>query len=152
MNRLFFFAAILLSFVAFTFAVNAEKGERGHEHEEGGQVGPDKGIMEASEQKGIKLSPEAEKNFELARVKVAEATITLPKKAIVTAMAEVNVFRYRGGFYKRIDFEFMNRSGDAVTIRSKDLKPGDEIVTRGLGFLRLAEIAAFGGAPEGHSH
>ncbi|MER2510999.1 MAG: hypothetical protein ABTQ25_01015 [Nitrosomonas ureae] len=122
------------------------------EHEESAQVGPDKGILEASESEGFKLSPEAEKNFELSRVKVSSDSVELPKSAIVTAVSEVNVFRYRNGFYKRIDFSEVNRSQGKIRIRSKDLKSGDEIVVHGLGFLRIAEIAAFGGAPEGHSH
>ena len=130
---------------------HADHDEHG-EHEEGAQVGPNKGILEASESEGIKLSPEAEKNFELSRIKVSGNTVEIPKIAVVTAVAEVNVFRYRNGFYKRIDFAQVGRSSASVTIQSKDLKPGDEIVIQGLGFLRLAEIAAFGGAPEGHSH
>ena len=128
------------------------KSDEHGEHEESAQVGPDKGILEASESEGFKLSPEAEKNFGLSRVKVSSESIELPKSAIVTAVAEVNVFRYRKGFYKRVDFSEVNRSQDKVRIRSKDIKPGDEIVVHGLGFLRIAEIAAFGGAPEGHSH
>ncbi len=128
------------------------KSDEHGEHEESAQVGPDKGILEASEMEGFKLSPEAEKNFGLSRVKVSSDSIELPRSAIVTAVAEVNVFRYRSGFYKRIDFSEVNRSQGKVRIRSKDIKPGDEIVVHGLGFLRIAEIAAFGGAPEGHSH
>lgn len=128
------------------------KSDEHGEHEESAQVGPDKGILEASESEGFKLSPEAEKNFGLSRVKVSSESIELPKSAIVTAVAEINVFRYRKGFYKRVDFSEVNRSQNKVRIRSKDIKPGDEIVVNGLGFLRIAEIAAFGGAPEGHSH
>lgn len=128
-----------------------EHGEH-DEHEESAQVGPDKGILEANETEGFKLSPEAEKNFELSRIRVSGGTVELPKRAIVTAVAEVNVFRYRSGFYKRIDFTEVGRSQDKIRILSKDMKPGDEIVIHGLGFLRIAEIAAFGGAPEGHSH
>ena len=122
------------------------------EHEENPQVGPGKGILEASEESGIKLSPEAEKNFEIARLKVSQESIEIPKSAIVRAVSEVNVFRYRNGFYKRIDFEQLSRAQNKIFIKSEDLKPGDEVVVSGLGFLRIAEIAAFGGAPKGHSH
>lgn len=130
----------------------ADGHEEHGEHEESAQVGPGKGILEASESEGIKLSPEAEKNFELARIKVSGGGIEIPKRAIVRAVAEVNVYRYRNGFYKRVDFAEVNRSADKIAIRSREIKPGDEIAIQGLGFLRLAEIAAFGGAPEGHSH
>jgi len=134
-------------------AAHDEHEHGGHgEHEENAQVGPNKGILEANETDGIKLSPEAEKNFEISRIKASGSPIELPQKAIVSAVSEINVYRYRNGFYKRIDFDEVARKSDKVTIRSKDIRAGDEIVTQGLGFLRLAEIAAFGGAPEGHSH
>lgn len=127
--------------------------EHAHGEEENPQVGPKKGILAASEEEGIKLSPEAEKNFEIQKFKVmANSAFEIPKEAVVTAGLEVNLYRYRAGFYKRIDFEQISRSGNKIQIRSKDLKSGDEIAITGLGFLRIAEIAAFGGAPEGHSH
>lgn len=128
------------------------KAEGHDEHEESSQVGPDKGILEANESQGFKLSPEAEKNFGLSRVKVTGTSVELPRHAIVTAVAEVNVFRYRSGYYKRIDYKEIGRSEDKISIQSEEIKPDDEIVVQGLGFLRIAEIAAFGGAPEGHSH
>lgn len=123
-----------------------------HDEEERSQVGPDKGILEASEDKGIKLSPEAEKNFEIEKIAFHAGQITLNLTAFVTAGVEINVFRFRDGFYKRIDFIKLSQTNNQITIASKDLVKGDYIVTRGLGFLRIAEIAAFGGAPEGHSH
>ncbi len=127
--------------------------EHAHGEEENPQVGPNKGILAASENEGIKLSPEAEKNFEIQKFKViANSAFEIPKEAVVTAGLEVNLYRYRAGFYKRVDFEQISRSGNKIQIRSKDLKSGDEIAITGLGFLRIAEIAAFGGAPEGHSH
>jgi hypothetical protein len=127
--------------------------EHAHGEEENPQVGPNKGILAASEDQGIKLSPEAEKNFEIQKFKItAASSFEIPKDAVVTAGLEVNLYRYRAGFYKRIDFDQLSRSGNKISIRSKDLKSGDEIAITGLGFLRIAEIAAFGGAPEGHSH
>lgn len=137
-----------------------EKDEHGHiedenhgHDEESSQVGPDKGILIASEEDGIKLSSEAENNFEIKRAKVLLTNVLeIPRTAIITAGTEVNIYRYRNGFYKRIDFETLQKANGRISIRSKELKIGDEIVISGLGFLRIAEIAAFGGAPEGHSH
>lgn len=133
---------------------HAKGDEHGDEHaEENSQVGADKGILEASEEKGIKLSPEAEKNFEVEKTAVSSSQpITISKKTIVTSGVEVNVYRYRDGFYKRIDFVQISKNENTVTISSKDLVKGDSIVTKGLGFILVAEIAAFGGAPEGHAH
>lgn len=128
-----------------------EEGEEGHE-EGNNQVGPTKGILEAEKGKGFKLSPEAEKNFEIQRIKVGAGQILVPKNAIVTSGEEINIFRLRGGFYSRIDFKEISKSGSSITIKSKDLMVGDEIVIKGIGFLRMTEIAAFDGAPAGHSH
>ncbi len=130
-----------------------KKGEDGEHAEANPQVGPDKGILEASEENGIKLSSEAEKNFEIERAAVGQnGRITLSTKSIVTAGDEINVYRYRDSFYKRVDFVRLEQTGGQVSISSTELKVGDFVVTKGLGFLRIAEIAAFGGAPEGHSH
>ena len=131
-----------------------EGDEHGHEHgEENAQVGPDKGILEASEDDGIKLSPEAEKNFDIEKFEVSNLNaISIDKSTLVTSGVETNVYRYRNGFYKRIDFKVLSKNGSYLTIASKDLSKGDAIVTKGLGFILIAEIAAFGGAPEGHSH
>ncbi|MBY0552978.1 hypothetical protein K2P97_00520 [bacterium] len=133
---------------------HGDHDDHGDEHgEENSQVGPDKGILEASEENGIKLSPEAEKNFDVEKTAVnSSQPITISKKTIVTSGVEVNVYRYRDGFYKRIDFVQISKNENTITISSKDLVRGDSIVTKGLGFILIAEIAAFGGAPEGHSH
>lgn len=131
-----------------------EEGDEHGEHgEENPQVGPDKGILEANEDDGIKLSPEAEKNFGIEKFEVFSLnSISIEKSALVTSGVETNLYRYRNGFYKRIDFTIVGKFGNKLTITSKDLSKGDSIVTRGLGFILTAEIAAFGGAPTGHSH
>jgi hypothetical protein len=120
---------------------DGEQEEHGHgnEHEHGEeenpQVGPNKGILEASESEGIKLGAEAEKNFEIKKIKISNiATQEIPKEAVVTAGIEINLYRYREGFYKRIDFVQVGKNGNKITIRSKDLKAGDEIAITGLGF------------------
>jgi Ni/Co efflux regulator RcnB len=139
---------------------HSEEGhEDSHDHSDGdhaeaesSQTGPEKGILAASADNGIKLSPEAEKHFEIRKMKVTTGTMEIPRSAVVTAGLEVNVFRFRDGYYKRIDFVQLKKSVRTITLQSRDLKVGDEVALTGLGFLRTAEIAAFGGAPEGHSH
>ncbi|MBC7456901.1 MAG: hypothetical protein H7235_01390 [Bdellovibrionaceae bacterium] len=135
---------ILSGFIAIS-NLNAEE-ETGHE--ENFQVGVGKGIVAASEDDGIKLSPQAEKNFEIQKV----TGNIIAKSALVKVGEEVNIYRYRDGFYKRIDFQIVKKVGDQIHIKSHDLKPSDQIVVQGMGFIRVAEIAAFGGAVSGHSH
>lgn len=119
-----------------------------HGHEENSQVGEGQGIVAASEKEGIKLSPEAEKNFEIQKI---TGNIIL-KSAIVKVGEEINLYRYRDGFYKRIDFSVVKKEGDKIHIQSPDLKSTDQIVVQGMGYIRIVEIAAFGGAVTGHSH
>jgi len=141
---------------------HSDEGGHGHGHghgededteEESGNVGPNKGILEANERSGFKLSPEAIKNFELKFMKLSgDGPWTLPKSAVVHSGEEVNLFRFRSGSFKRIDFKTLRKSGSDLTVDSDDLREGDEIVLVGTGFLRVAELAAFGGVAHGHSH
>lgn len=128
-------------------------GEEG-EHEEGGSaVGPEKGITEANEKDGFKLSPEALKNFGIKTVSAQPGVaLTLPRRAIFFGLKERNLFRVRNGFFKRIDFATVSKSKTEYTVKSSDLQPGDQVVIEGVGFLRIAELAATGGVGEGHSH
>jgi hypothetical protein len=138
-----------------------EKDDHGHatkesehgEEEGASNVGPDKGIIEASAENGIRLSPEALKNFEIRTLKITgNGPWPIPTSARLLAGEEVNIYRVRDGAFKRIDFTQAKKTPENMTINSTDLKSGDEIVISGIGFLRIAELAAFGGAPEGHSH
>ena len=130
-----------------------EGHEDSHESEGSSVVGPDKGILAANEKDGFKLSPEATKNFDIKTVPLSEGTSwVIPAAAISYSALEVNLYRFRNGSYKRIDFKTLSKDITSRRISSTDLKAGESIVTTGLGFLRVAEIAAFGGAPEGHSH
>jgi hypothetical protein len=123
------------------------------EESESSKVGPDKGILEVDEHEGFKLSPEALKNFDIKTQKLrGKGPWSLTKKAQVRTGEETNFFRVREGFFKRIDFQVVRKTNEEVFVDSKQLQDGDEIVVSGLGFLRIAELAAFGGAPEGHSH
>lgn len=132
---------------------HGDHDEVGEHEEENAQVGPEKGIIEANKEKGFKLSAEAEKNFEIKKIKLtSNSLIELPSAAVARSAMEVNLYRIREGFYKRIDFKYVKRSSDKIVVNSIDLKAGDEVAISGLGFLRISEIAAFDGAPEGHSH
>jgi hypothetical protein len=132
---------------------HSEEDEHGHKEEKNENIGPGKGIVSADEENGFQISPQAEKNFEIKRIKVASlAQIKIPKTAIVTAGMETNIYRYRNGYYRRVDFNVITKQEDGIHISSKELKPNDEIVVHGTGLLRIAELAAFGGAPESHSH
>lgn len=131
-----------------------EHGHEGGEHEEeNSSIGPDKGITIFSAADGFKLSPEAIKNFELLTVKLKNVEPwNIPTSAVLYSGEEINIYRLRNGFYKRIDFSMVSKNEKELKIRTSELKSGDEVVTQGVAFLRTAEIVATGGGPEGHSH
>lgn len=117
-------------------------------------VGADKGITAADEHDGIKLSVEATKNFAMKTQKLTSGVQIweVPSTAILVSGEEVNVYRLRDGFYKRVDFETVSKTAGKFKIKSKDLKGGDDVVISGLGFLRAAELSAFSSGDEGHGH
>jgi hypothetical protein len=101
----------------------------------------------------FQLSPEAVKNFELKTWKLqGRGPWPVSNRAIVHSGEETNLYRLRDGFFKRVDFQIVKKSDDRLFVASKDLREGDEIVVSGLGFLRIVELAAFGGVSESHSH
>lgn len=144
------FFLILIALTLNASFVHADQEAAVVSHE---SVGAGKGILEASPEDGIKLSPEALKNFALKTVPLKGlGPWTIGSSARLESLEEVNLYRKRNDFYRRIDFTILKRLPGQMTITSKELKAGDEVVIDGVGFLRLAELAAFGGAPESHSH
>lgn len=128
--------------------------EEDHGHEERNEkVGPDKGILEADEKKGIRLSEVAARNLGIkTQLLSGKGPWSLPVSARFESAEERNLFRLRNGFYRRVDYSQISKTDSLIVVKSSDLKEGDSIVVQGVGYLRIAEITAFGGAPEGHSH
>ncbi|MBX3040297.1 MAG: hypothetical protein KF789_06270 [Bdellovibrionaceae bacterium] len=159
-NRFIFtllFSLVLLVNLADGYG-SEDDHERGHDHEEAevsDKVGADKGILEADEHIGFKLSPEAHRNFEIQTQRLGPgASWRIPVTAVLRSGEESNLYRFRDGFFKRIDFksDLKPDRERKILVTSSDLRSEDEIVLMGLGFLRIAELAAFGGVADGHSH
>jgi hypothetical protein len=101
---------------------------------------------------GFKLNAVSMKTFELKFVKYIPQKTIVSKNAVYKGLNEVNLYRVRAGVFKRIDFNILSKNNDSYLVSSPDLSPGDEIVVHGIGFLRIAEIAASGGLSDSHSH
>ncbi len=152
---------LIFSVAKLSYAQSVDKHDDAQEHDEhaheekpeNSNVGPKRGIAAASEHDGIRLTPEAVNSFEIKTIQVVNPDqLTIPKTAVVKSAEERNVFRVRKGFYKRIDFETLKKTDVDLIVSSKELLAGDEIVIQGMGYLRIAELTAFGGADEGHHH
>ncbi len=158
MMKIIFSFFLLLSFTAFAeeehqekhhdhnVKVEAPKEDPGHSHEH------EEEHEEKSNEDGFKLGPAGMKTFEIKLLKVTTAQVNIQKAAIYKGLNEVNLYRLREGHFKRIDFKTISKTPDGLLVSSPDLKNGDEIVIQGVGFLRMAEIAATGGLSDFHSH
>lgn len=120
------------------------------EHKEAGH-GDEHGEHEENTE-GFKLSEKATKNFELSYMDYKAPSVTVPAAAVFRGLSEVNLYRMRNSLYKRIDFKILEKNKDSFKVTSTDLEAGDKIVIKGIGFLRIAEIAASGGISDSHSH
>ena len=154
---------IIISFILL-FSVNtwAESGHDDHKKEESHEEKHEKkhddnDHEEHAEHKeevldGFKLNVASTKTFEITFLKYSSQKITVPESAIYKGLNEVNVYRFREGLYKRIDFKTISKTKSDYIISSVDLSAGDQVVVSGVGFLRIAEIAASGGLSDSHSH
>ncbi len=156
MNRFLFILLLAICTNIQNISADDHDHEEKHEEHEHAEIDPNvgegKGVVEANENDGFKISPEATRNFDLKYIPVESSTVQVPKSAIFYGLQEKNIYRFRDGFYKRIDFKTLTKTGGTLSIQSPDLKLKDQIVTQGLGFLRVTEIGAFGGLESSHSH
>ena len=151
---------IIISSLLLLFYVNswAESGHDDHSKEEKHEEKhEDDDHEEHTDHKekvldGFKLNIASTKNFEIKFIKFNSNNILVPISAIYKGLNEVNIYRFRAGLYKRIDFKTISQTKFDYLISSVDLSDGDQIVTSGVGFLRIAEIAAAGGLSDSHSH
>lgn len=109
------------------------------EHEEGGgaRTGQGKAILEASAERGMKISEKALKRLGVKTAKLAGSS-RIPKSALVQSAEETSVFVVRDGWFKRV--------------HADDLKGGEIIVVAGAPLLRVAELDVLGGEETGHDH
>ena len=133
---------IFFSLCFMSLYVQAEDhGHKDHEHKDDGP-----------QENGFTLNSAATKNFNLQFVDYVSPATVISSNAILKSLSEINVYRFREGFYKRIDFKTLEKNRETLKITSSELALGDKIVVSGVGFLRIAEIAASGGISDSHSH
>lgn len=126
---------------------HAEAGEHGEHGEGAASVGPDKGILEKGPL-GFRLSPEALKTIGPKTAPYSAAAI--PCEAVVSVKDGKFVFRSRDGWFKKVPIAVLSKTNGSCSVRTEELKSGDQIVTSQSGFLRIAEVLLEEGAS--HSH
>ncbi len=131
-----------------------EHGDEHGDHEESSNsVGPDKAVTAANKKEGIRLSEGAVKTLGLSYSPIAgDKTFRVPLKAVVFFQNETGIYRFKDGWYKLIEVDVVSKSAAEATVKSSELKAGDQVVITGVPLLRAAELDATGGSEEGHGH
>lgn len=113
---------------------------------EGANFGPDKGVTTVSEENGFKLSAESVKTFALgyAQVTSSGSLYQLPNSAFVFTGADVSVYRFRDGWLKRVDVQMAKKGPSLSLVNTKGLKSGDQVVSQGVSWVRVAELDGLG--------
>ena len=131
---------VLIACLVFTVKGFTEEAEEGKK----GRVGPGKAVVEASEKEGLKLSEKALKNLELEFLKISDkSTIVVPVSSLVRFQDFAAVYRERAGWYKMVEIEPVIHGASAHFV-SKDILPGDRIVTKNPGLIRVIDLDVFG--------
>lgn len=125
------------------------------EHEEGGgaRTGQGKAILEASAERGMKISDKALKRLGVKTVLLyGVGSFRLPAHALIHSEEEIGVYRLREGWYKHVEVELLSKEKNFVVVRAKDLRAGDHVVVTSAPLLRVAELDVLGGEEAGHDH
>lgn len=131
---------ILVACLVFTIKGFAEEAEEGKK----GRVGPGKAVIEASEKEGLKLSEKALKNLELEFLNISDrSTVVVPASSLVHFQDFAAIYRVRGGWFKMVEIEPVMH-GSSAHFASKDILPGDQIVTKNPGLIRVIDLDVFG--------
>lgn len=102
-------------------------------------AGPGKAVLEASKDRGIKLSEKAKATIGIKTIRLG-TDFRIPRTALIHARAEFGVYVKMGDWFKYLEVEADDLNGPSVKIESKKVKAGDEIVVSDVSLLRLAEL------------
>lgn len=102
-------------------------------------VGPGKAVIEASKEKGIRLSEKAKSTLGIKTIKLA-INFQVPSPALIHERGEFGVYIKSGEWFKYVEVEVTNHSATNVKIESSKVHAGDEVVVSDVSLLRLAEI------------
>ena len=107
-------------------------------------MGPGKAVVEASEKEGLRLSEKAVKNLDLDFIVSSKsATITIPVSSLIRFQDFSAIYRERAGWFKMVEIEPVVH-GTTAQFTSKDILPGDRIVTKNAVFMRVIYLDVFG--------
>ena len=132
-----------------------DHGKDEHEHDTHAKeevvatnVGKGKGVLEASEAKGLKLTPEAIKTLGIETNIIASAAsgLAVPRQALVESKKERFIFTLLDGFYKPLEVSLIQKNKETVQVKVSEKVPVHlTVVVKGANFLRNIQVYVFSG-------
>jgi len=124
----------------------------GHDHGGGKAIGKGKAIEVVDEVKGFKLSREAIKTLKLKLQTVDGDEFQIVKSTLVVSKGVKGLYRFRGGFFKFMPVKLLKEVNGKYLVKVKGVDFGDQIVTNGVGLLRVTDVYSTDKSEYGHSH
>ncbi len=125
---------------------------KGHDHGAQKAIGKNKAITEVDEEKGFKLSREAIKSLSLKLKTVDSSTFEIEKSTLVSTKSIKGIYRFRAGYFKFLKAKIVKESKNGYIVSVLGVDFGDQIVTNGLGLLRVSDVYSTDKSEYGHSH
>lgn len=128
-------------------------GHGDHDDHGGGKaIGKGKAIEAVDEKKGFKLSKEAIKTLKLKLQTVDGDEFVIEKSTLVASKGAKGLYRFRGGFFKFLSVKIVKEVKGKYLVKVQGVDFGDQIVTNGIGLLRVTDVYSTDKSEYGHSH
>jgi len=131
------------------------KEDRHDDHDDHGggkSIGEGKAIESVDKVSGFKLSKEAIKTLNLKLQTVDGNEFTIDKTTLVTSKSTKGIYRFRSGFFKFLPIKLLKEVDGKYLVNVIGVDFGDQIVTSGVGLLRVTDIYSTDESEYGHSH
>jgi len=126
--------------------------EHGHDHGGGKAIGKGKAIEVVDITNGFKLSKEAIKTLKLELRIINSNKFTIAKKTLVASKGIKGIYRFRNGFFKFLPVKIQKEVKGKYIVKIEGTQFGDQIVTSGVGLLRVSDVYSTDKSEYGHSH
>jgi hypothetical protein len=123
-----------------------------HGHGGGKAIGKGKAITDVSEENGFKLSVEAISRLKLKLQTIDTDEFIIKKSTLVTSKGIKGLYRFRDGYFKFLNVKLNKQINKKYLVKVKGIEFGDQVVIRGVGLLRVADIFSTDKSEYGHAH
>lgn len=134
---------------------HGDERDKHDEHDEHGSaksIGLGKAILKVDKAKGLKLSDEAIKTLNLTLKKVSTEVFSIDKDSLVVSKSMKGVYRFRDNFFKYLPVTSIKKVQGKYFVKVKGVVVGDQIVTGGVGLLRVTDVYSTDESEYGHGH